>query len=93
MRIIDRINSRLVYDWRTAGKWYSTRILGGGALFAAVAFALSLSSSGMQFIGVFGLRGALALCVVIFVCALIGRVWRQDKLTQPPGHDADEYGA
>jgi regulator of sirC expression with transglutaminase-like and TPR domain len=88
MSFADKIRARLVDDYRVAMKWRSTQIATGGAVFAAIAFALSLSSAGMQFLGVFGLRASLALCAVIFVCALIGRIWRQQKL-----HELDEAGA
>jgi hypothetical protein len=91
MSIADKIRSLLVDDYRMAMKWWSTRFVIGGALFAAFAFALSLSSAGIQFIGVFGVRASLALCAVIFVCALIGRIWRQQKLHEPD--DTDEAGA
>lgn len=88
MKLIDRLRDRLVYDYRMAGKWWSTRIVTGGALFAAFAFALSMSSAGMQFMGVFGIRIALLICAMIFVGAFIGRIWRQQPA--PPAKDDDD---
>jgi len=81
--IVQNIRGRLVADYKLASKWLSVRFVTGGALFSAVAFAISLSSAGMQFLGVFGVRITLAIVVIIFVCALIGRIWRQRDL--PPG--------
>jgi hypothetical protein len=85
MSILDKLRQRLETDYGVFSKWYSARIVTGGALFAAIAFALSLSSAGMQFLGVFGIRAALAICLIIFVCAFIGRIWKQG----PPSSDGE----
>jgi len=77
MNLITMLEARLVSDWRNVMKWRSAQFVTGGAVFSAFAFALSLSSAGMQFIGVAGMRLAILICVVIFICAFIGRVWKQ----------------
>lgn len=85
--IIQWLHDRLVSDWKNVLKWKSAQASGVGVLFAAIAFAVSLSSAGMQFMGAFGIRGALGICLLIFVCAFIGRMWYQPKL-----HDPDDKG-
>ena len=77
MNLLSAIERRMVDDWRNVMKWRSAQFVTGGAVFSAFAFALSLSSAGMQFIGVAGMRLAILICVVIFVSAFIGRVWKQ----------------
>ena len=75
--IMEKLQGRIETDRKVIWSWWSTRCLTGGAVFAAIAFAISLSSAGMQFIGVFGLRLTLLVCFVIFVCAFIGRICKQ----------------
>lgn len=85
--IILWLRNRLVSDWRNVMKWKSAQASAVGTLFAAAAFSISLSSAGMQFLGAFGIRGALGVCLLIFVCAFIGRMWYQPRL-----HDPDDKG-
>ena len=92
MKLIADIESRLVCDWRNVMKWKSAQAISVGAAFSALAFSLSMSSAGMQFIGVFGIRIALAICLVIFISAFIGRVWSQPKLREPKDDESDKAG-
>ena len=92
MKVIDAIEGRLVHDWRNVMRWHSAQAISAGAALSAIAFALSLSSAGMQFMGAFGVRGALGLCLLIFVCAFVGRVWKQVP-KDPPADDTDGAGA
>lgn len=91
--MVQQLRGRLVSDCKLASKWWSTRFMVGGALLSALAFAISLSSAGMQFLGVFGLRGALGLSAIIFVCAFIGRILRQDPIHGPTDDESDQAGA
>lgn len=72
-----KILSYLVDDIRSAHRWWSVRFLSGGALLSAFAFALSLSSAGMQFLDIMGVRGVVLICGAIFIAALLGRIIKQ----------------
>ena len=75
--MLAKILSYLVDDIRQAHRWWSVRFLSGGALLSAFAYALSLSTAGMQFLELVGVRGVVIICGAIFIAALLGRIMKQ----------------
>lgn len=94
MNLAEHIRARLVDDWRHAKHWASIWWTGAGVILSAFAFALSLSAAGMQFLAVFGVHGALLICLLIFLGAFIGRLWKQrppKTLASEPDDDNAEH--
>lgn len=90
MKIFQAVQNRLVYDWRSASKWWSVRLAGGGAaLFGAIALGLSMSAAATQWASIIPMWAVFLLAAIIFGLVVLSRVWDQPKLREPPDNNAE----